>query len=173
MQCQRCHKKKATVFYRENVNGRVKALRLCGDCTEVLEQAGELEDMGTVLSGAPSPLLTDEEWAGPIPLPLGAENAPDLTCPACGESFSRGAERGRLGCPACYVAFESRLEHPLRALHGRAVHVGQVSAGDRARKETERRLAELRGQLRGVIAAEEYERAATLRDEIRRLAATL
>ena len=61
MQCQRCNKKKATVFYRENVSGRVKAMRLCGDCAEVLEQAGELEDMGTVLSGTPSPLLEPGE----------------------------------------------------------------------------------------------------------------
>ena len=173
MQCQRCNKKKATVFYRENVNGRVKALRLCGDCAEVLEQAGELEDMGTVLSGIPSPLLAAEECWGPLPLPSGVESAPDLTCPVCGESFARGVERGRLGCPACYVTFEACLEQPLRALHGRAVHVGRVSAGYRARRETERRLAELRGQLQAVVAAEEYERAAALRDEIRRLAATL
>ena len=42
MQCQRCSKKKATVFYRESVNGRVKTLRLCGECAEVLEQAGDI-----------------------------------------------------------------------------------------------------------------------------------
>jgi protein-arginine kinase activator protein McsA len=51
--------------------------------------------------------------------------------------------------------------------------VGRVSAGYRARKETERRLAALREQLRAVVAAEEYERAAALRDEIRGLEATL
>ena len=170
MQCQRCHKKKAAVIYRENVNGRVKVLRLCGDCAEVLEQAGELEDMGTVLSCRPSPLLPDEECAAPLPLsPEGVDKA----CPRCGGVFSEMAERGRLGCPACYQTFAAELALPLRTLHGRALHVGRVSAGYRARKETERRLAALREQLRAVVAAEEYERAAALRDEIRGLEATL
>ena len=171
MQCQRCNKKKATVFYRENVNGRVKAMRLCGDCADVLEQAGELEDMGTVLSVSPSPLLTTEEVAYPLPIPVGAGSAP--SCPVCAGVLPQLAERGRLGCPACYTAFSEELALPLRTLHGRAVHIGRVSAGYRARKETERRLTDLRGQLRAVVTAEEYERAAALRDEIRRLEATL
>lgn len=173
MQCQRCNKKKATVFYRENVSGRIKAMRLCGDCAEVLEQAGELEDMGTVLSGTPSPLLVPEEGVWPLPLPAGAGGAVTAACPACGGVFSRLAERGRLGCPACYQTFAAELALPLRTLHGRALHVGRVSAGYRARKETEGRLAALREQLRAVVAAEEYERAAALRDEIRGLEATL
>ena len=81
MQCQRCNKKKATVFYRENIGGRVKALRLCGDCAEVLEQAGELEDMGTVLSVSPSPLLPAEEGASPLPLVPGTTDKSSAVCP--------------------------------------------------------------------------------------------
>ena len=170
MQCQRCNKKKATVFYRESVNGRVKAMRLCGDCAEVLEQAGELEDMGTILSGASSPLLTDGEAVGPLPL---TNRGITKKCPHCGGVFSEMAELGRLGCPACYGVFAAELEKPLRVMHGRVSHVGRVSAGYKARRETERRLRELRDQLRAVVAAEEYERAAALRDEIRGLEATL
>lgn len=170
MQCQRCHKKKAAVIYRESVNGRVKALQLCGDCAEALEQAGELEEMGTVLSRRPSPLLSDEECAAPLPLsPEGVDKA----CPRCGGVFSEMAERGRLGCPACYAAFCAELTLPLRALHGRVSHEGRVSAGYRARKETERRVSLLREQLTAAVGAEEYERAAALRDEIRRLEATV
>ena len=173
MQCERCNKKKATVFYRENINGRVKALRLCGDCTEVLEQAGELEDMGTVLSGGSSPLLGMEDSGWSPPLFVGAISTSKKTCPTCGEGFSKAVERGRLGCPACYAAFSVELAEPLRALHGRACHTGRVSAGYRTRKETERRLTDLRGQLKAAVTAEEFERAAALRDEIRRLEATL
>lgn len=173
MQCERCNKKKATVFYRENINGRIKALRLCGDCVEVLEQAGELEDMGTVLSGVPSPLLVSEDGGWPLPLFVGVGASPKKSCPTCGEGFGKAAERGRLGCPACYTAFAAELAEPLRALHGRALHTGRVSAGYKSRKETERRLAELRGQLKAAVSAEEFERAAALRDEIRRLEATL
>ncbi|MBR6782166.1 MAG: UvrB/UvrC motif-containing protein [Clostridia bacterium] len=173
MQCERCNKKKATVFYRENINGRVKALRLCGDCAEVMEEAGELEDMSTVLSGAHSPLFAFTGTGCPIPLWGDAADSSKKTCPTCGESLARAAERGRLGCPACYTAFSSELAAPLRVFHGRATHTGRVSAGFRARKEAERRLSELRERLRAAVAAEEFEQAAAMRDEIRRLEATL
>ena len=52
-------------------------------------------------------------------------------------------------------------------------HAGRVSAGYKARKETERRLLDLRERLRLAVSAEEYERAAALRDEIRGLEASL
>jgi protein-arginine kinase activator protein McsA len=51
--------------------------------------------------------------------------------------------------------------------------VGRVSAGYKARKETERRLLELRERLKAAVSAEEYEQAAALRDEIRGLEASL
>ena len=173
MQCERCNKKKATVFYRENINGRVKALRLCGDCAEVMEEAGELEDMSTVLSGGHSPLLAFTGTGCPIPLWGEPSDLSKRVCPSCGESLARAAERGRLGCPACYTAFSSELTPSLRAFHGRATHTGRVSAGHRARKETERQLSDLREKLRAAIAAEEFERAAAMRDEIRRLESSL
>ena len=172
MQCQRCSKKKATVFYRESVNGRVKALRLCGECAEVLEQAGELEDMGTVLSVSPSPLLVCDEGGWPLPLSADEADKPAV-CPHCGGDFTEMAEQGRLGCSACYTVFGDRLAAPLQILHGRVTHAGRVSAGYKARKETERRLLDLRERLRLAVSAEEYERAAALRDEIRGLEASL
>ena len=173
MQCERCNKKKATVFYRENINGRIKALRLCGDCAEVMEEAGELEDMSTVLSGTHSPLLAFTGTGCPIPLWGDAAEPSKKTCPTCGESLAHAAERGRLGCPSCYIAFSPELATSLRVLHGRATHVGRVSAGYRARKEALRRLSELREQLQAAVATEEFERAAAMRDEIRRLESSL
>ena len=173
MQCQRCNKKKATVFYRENIGGRVKALRLCGDCAQVLEQAGELEDMGTVLSVSPSPLLPAEEGSSPLPPSPIATDKSSASCPHCGGDFTAMAASGQLGCPACYTVFAAELAAPLRILHGRVSHVGRVSAGYKARKETERRLLGLRERLKAAVSAEEYEQAAALRDEIRGLEASL
>ena len=42
MLCEKCGKNEATYYYHENVNGRTKTLRLCGDCAEKMEQADEL-----------------------------------------------------------------------------------------------------------------------------------
>jgi protein arginine kinase activator len=174
MQCERCNKKKATVFYRENIGGRVRALRLCGDCADVLEQAGELEDMSTSLTGVLSPLFFADE--GGLFLPLHSvtpTRGAARKCPACGATFSELAGSGRMGCETCYTVFSEELAETLRSLHGRAEHRGRVTAGYRARQELSKRLGELREQLKEAVAAEEFERAAGLRDEIRSLEAAL
>lgn len=176
MQCQRCNKKKATVFYRENVGGRVRALRLCEDCTGILEEAGELEDMSTALSVFRSPLFGVEE--GFLTLPFLGDTHRKTTgterkCPACGAVFSELAAEGRVGCAVCYGVFSAELTEVIRAAHGRAEHRGRVSAGSRARRNKLARLEALRSQLKQAVEAEEYERAAGLRDEIRGLEAAL
>ena len=176
MQCERCNKKRATVFYRENIGGRVKALRLCGECADILEQAGELEDMSTALSGVLSPFFQSDE--GLFLLPFhdtvpGSSRGSVRKCPSCEATFSELAATGKVGCSVCYTTFADELSEAIRATHGRAEHRGRVSAGFRAHKEKMERLEDLRRQLKEAVATEEFERAAGLRDEIRSLEAAL
>ena len=175
MQCERCHKKKVAVYYRENRNGRIRALRLCPECAERLEQAGELEDMSTPLSASLSPLLTYEVGTSRHPLPMAKEgSAYGITvCPCCGGSFPDMASEGRMGCPDCYRVFSESLQAPLRILHGGAEHKGRISAGHRAKLDRVKRLAELKEALQAAVAEEAFESAAALRDEIRGLEALL
>jgi protein arginine kinase activator len=116
-------------------------------------------------------------------------------CPHCRTTFNQFKHDGVLGCPMCYEAFEPALG-PLieRAHEGGTHHVGKVprrsaalraaaAAGELGRVEAapargasilspqerlQRSLA-LNKQLQEAVAAEQYERAAKLRDEIRRL----
>jgi protein arginine kinase activator len=174
MQCERCNKKKATVFYRESLNGRVKSLRLCGDCADYLERAGELEDMSIPLLGFRCAPWGTEEGIGNLPFRRICAQPTHGTvkkCPLCGALFGEIAEAGLLGCPNCYTAFSEELNHVIRSTHGPLAHRGRISAGQRARMERTARLESLRRKLADAVAAEEYEAAATLRDEIRRLEA--
>lgn len=176
MQCERCNKKKATVFYRESIGGRVRALRLCEECAEALEQAGELEDMSIPLSGSLSPFLRGEE--GFLSLPFHKVSPSDARgtakkCALCGAGYAELAAGGKVGCPACYTVFSEELSKVILAAHGRVEHRGRLSAGFRAWRERLSRLEELRELLKQAVEAEEYERAAGLRDEIRGLEAAL
>ncbi|MDX2131210.1 MAG: UvrB/UvrC motif-containing protein [Planctomycetota bacterium] len=102
-------------------------------------------------------------------------------CPSCRTTFGEFKQHGMLGCAACYAAFEAQLG-PLieRAHEGAARHVGKkprrASDGsedaDRAQAELAeraRRLARIRAELEDAVKEEQYERAARLRDELRRL----
>lgn len=99
-------------------------------------------------------------------------------CPTCGTSFAEFKQTGRLGCPGCYAAFEAQLEPILDQAHeGGTEHVGKQTpvrgtpgaeeSRERAQART-RRLEHIRTTLREAIESEQYERAAALRDELRR-----
>ena len=45
MLCETCKKRTATVFYNENMNGKVRSYSLCGECAAKLREKGELQDI--------------------------------------------------------------------------------------------------------------------------------
>ena len=175
MICERCNKKNATLFYRESIGGRVRALRLCGECTEALEQAGELEDVSAAVAGFISPhfLLDESSFFLPFHSLRGADGKGSCKCPICGATIGDIAAAGKVGCSACYTVFAEELQGAIRSAHGRAEHTGRVSAGYRARLERTERLSALKKQLKEAVLQEDYESAAGLRDSIRALEADL
>jgi protein arginine kinase activator len=92
------------------------------------------------------------------------------TCPNCGMTFSRFRQSGTLGCPDCYEAFDELLT-PLieRAQNGATHHRGKTPR--RAGGSVDRQLLvqQLVKELDQAVAAEQYERAAQLRDRLRNL----
>ena len=176
MICERCNKKKVAVLYRESAGGRVRAMRLCNECAESLEQAGELEEVSAAVAGFISPqFLSDESNVLPPFYGLGrAEGNPSPhACAVCGATMEDIAAVGRVGCAACYTLFSGELAGAIRSAHGRAEHAGRVSAGFRARLEKAERLTGLKKQLKDAVSLENYETAAGLRDTIRSLEAEL
>ena len=96
-------------------------------------------------------------------------------CPACKMTFAEFKQTERVGCPECYKAFESQLAPLLERAHeGGTHHCGKLPASMRSEgmpaSDRAERLGELRRQLEDAVAAEQYERAASIRDEIRRVA---
>jgi protein arginine kinase activator len=138
-----------------------------------------------LVAGAPTPvaeLLQKIATAG-VAAPVARPSA----CPECGTTFAEFKQSGRLGCPACYGAFEQQLAPILNRAHqGATHHVGKVPArllrhaGDssdvraaavamaaaEARAEEIRRV---RGELERAVKSEAYEKAAQLRDRLRKL----
>ena len=173
MLCEKCNQKKATVLYRESINGRARALRLCGECTEAMEQAGELEDISAAVAGIASPCFLADVSGFPVPLRLSGDGTGTCRCPLCGATAGEISATGRVGCASCYTFFSAELADVIRTAHGGNVHTGRVSAGYRARRERVERLAERKRQLREAVDCEDFEKAAGLRDEIHALEAEL
>lgn len=111
-----------------------------------------------------------------------AAQARGTVCPTCRLTFAEFKQHGLLGCADCYRIFEAQLS-PLieRAHEGGVKHVGKTprrvrcEIDEHARVRAElaaraERLNRIRVELDSAVKAEQYEKAAKLRDELRRLA---
>ncbi|MFH2053630.1 MAG: UvrB/UvrC motif-containing protein [bacterium] len=185
MKCQHCGKKEATVHLLEMIEGRRRALWLCADCAEV-EQWRRIGNVGRKGPGG------DDDDPGERGLFRGPEDlgheSDSLTgflgqdafvgasgevaepaCPQCGYVWADFQNTHRLGCAACYVAFRPRLLPMLAGFHRHASHLGKVPPSRDGRGSVLVELTKLRVALEKAIAAEEFEKAAALRDRMRQL----
>jgi protein arginine kinase activator len=97
------------------------------------------------------------------------KGSPTQKCSVCGFTQVDFKKTGRLGCSVCYVTFAEGLNTLLKAMHKGTEHVGKlphrahrvVALGDRMRSLTE--------NLQKAVAEENYESAASLRDQIKQL----
>ncbi|MFC1544014.1 UvrB/UvrC motif-containing protein [Gemmatimonadota bacterium] len=164
MLCEDCRQRVATVIYTEVTEGVKEVRHLCRQCVE--ERGIHAPDLKNPLDnelpmegvgGVPD---TDNGVAG------GDEDDGPL-CEHCGWSWGRFQKTGRLGCPACYDTFQEELKGLLRQVHGSNEHLGKSYEG--ADYEETEDIAALQQALDGAVKEEEFERAAGLRDRIRRL----
>ena len=161
MQCDFCENK-ATVFLTQLVEGEMKKMCLCEDCAR---EKGVTDPTGFSLADS---LLGEgqvEEAGAIVNLPEESGRA----CPVCGFTFNKFQQVGRLGCSQCYETFSEEVRSRLRGMHKGAVHVGRVPEGLLEAHERQQRLDQLRDRLEQAIAAENYEEAAGLRDEIQEI----
>ena len=159
MNCDVCQAKEATVFFSQLIEGKLKKVNLCKGCAEdkgVTDPTGfALADM---LQGLGQESVAEKRVA-----------PGERVCDACGFTQADFKKTGRFGCAHCYEVFNEGLENLLEAMHKRTQHRGKVPSRYHIHRDAGEQLADLRGLLEAAVAAEDYERAAQLRDDISRL----
>ena len=171
MLCEKCKKRTATVFYNENFNGKQRSYSLCGECAAKLREKGDLQDVTSMLGSFADPFcdLRDDFFGGFFGMPIQKVSASANKCPVCGYTYADVLKDGRVGCAECYHAFGGELSLTIRAIQGAGEHNGMVPSRYRARKEREEQLKKLRRSMQEAIQAEDFERAAEIRDDIRKM----
>ena len=97
------------------------------------------------------------------------KGAPAKKCSVCGFSQADFKKTGRLGCSECYGTFAEGLGSLLKAMHKGTEHVGKLP--DRAQRTMalNQQMRALNENLQKAVADENYESAASLRDQIKQL----
>lgn len=164
MLCQKCHRNPATVKYAEVVDGTVVHQSLCPECLEKYQR-----DASSAFSLGPSrPTLHP-----PAPTPPPRGGGAGRACPSCGDTLARVLDSAVVGCPACYRHFGAEVESVLEGLHRGMRHQGKTPRVDDGRARLHAQLQHKRTLLRSVLGLEDYEQAALIRDEIKRLETAL
>ena len=173
MLCEKCKKRTATVFYNENINGKSRSFSLCGECAAKMREKGDLQDITSMIGSFADPFsdLHDKLFGGFFGIPALCSDSDEKKCPTCGCSYAEIVKNGKVGCPDCYETFSDELKRMIQSVHGTTSHTGNVPSRHRARQERNARLKELKKQLQDAVKDENYESAAQLRDEIRKLEA--
>jgi protein arginine kinase activator len=163
MKCDKCNKP-ATVHLTEIQGGKQISKHLCEQCAA---QGGE--NLITKAHAPINELLTNFVLAHSS---LPKEGA--AVCEHCGITWAEFRQGGLLGCEHDYVLFDKDLTPLLQRAHENATHhlgkaparAGQKQEGGVAVKPVID-VAKLRKDLAKAVAAEDYERAAKLRDQIK------
>ena len=155
MFCENCKNKAATFHVTEIVGSEKKQIHLCEDCAREKNIALPTGSLNDFLTG-----LFEAHAEKEIPELSG------VRCPVCGIDYSEVRTGGGLGCSRDYSVFRKGLLPFLERIHGSTRHKGKVPMNAGKHLVNSRKLIQLRRELNKAVDAEEYEKAAGLRDQI-------
>lgn len=154
MLCDICHENVATVHLTEIVGEKIIETHICENCSD-LKTKGVKEHLSLFefLDG----LLPEE-----------SEKDGAVKCPGCSLSYEDFKKTNRVGCADCYKTFKRKLSPLIKKVHGLVFHKGKVPLYGKKHPHGAL-LKELEGKLIAAVKSEEYEEAARLRDEIKKI----
>lgn len=162
MMCEDCGKKPSTFHMTEIINGTSKETNLCEDC------ASKSEEFAFNPSFSIQNLL-----AGLLDIPgekeIKTDKIDDICCKNCGTSYEEFKRKGKFGCSKCYESFRVQLEPLLKKIHGHDTHIGKIPKRTGGKIKIKKDISSLKSNLQVAIQNEEFEEAAVLRDEIKKL----
>ena len=162
MLCDVCKKNPATVHLTEIIDEQMNELHLCEDCARhksaAMEQQFGLSELLAGMADFEKPDKDEENVA--------------IKCPNCNLTYADFKKVGRLGCGECYNAFRKYLAPLLKRIHGSNQHVGKSPLKDKAIPKTGKKkvdAGDLKVELQKAIQREDFEEAARLRDQIKKI----
>jgi protein arginine kinase activator len=157
MLCDVCKCNDATVFLTQILEGKMQKVNLCDACSK---EKGVQDPTGFALADLLLGIGAAEEIE---------KGASSQKCPVCGYTHGDFKKTGRLGCSSCYETFADGLSALLKAMHKGTEHVGKVPERAQRAVKLTHRMRTLNEDLQKAVAEENYETAASLRDQLKQL----
>lgn len=172
--------REANVQIVEIVNGQKNEHFICAQCAaemnlSVHSPQGDMP-LAKLLSNLLSQTVKSQQKEKPA----------NVVCPTCGTTYEQFINESKLGCADCYKVFDLLIGENIKQLQGSDVHHGKKpkyisgEIPESVKEDIEEsitaqapegelldKMLGLRKKLREAVAAEEFEAAAKLRDELK------
>jgi protein arginine kinase activator len=159
MRCDNCGLNESVVQLTQVENNEMRVLQLCEKCAAERGVDVETQKVNAPLADFLAQIgkgMTEGQNVG--------------RCPSCGMTAAQLRQTGRLGCGVCYTHYDEHLRSLLRRLHGGTRHVGKIVLPiNPDENDRTARIISLRRSLQRAVEAEDFEFAASLRDQLRQL----
>ena len=172
MICEKCNKNPATLHMQQFINGTKTEIHLCQECSFKIDTNFSYEHLFQgILDAIQSKYLNQgKDSAGNGIGGAGLQNmAAAPSCAKCGMSYDEFKNVGKLGCEACYQAFDKEINALFKNVQGSTRHEGKYPQRTGVLLRQKRRADELRADLKKAVEEENFEEAARLRDIIKSL----
>ena len=176
MKCENCGENEANIHYTQMINGVKEEWNLCSECAEELN-------------------FYDIDYSLPIDFSsffgeFVEQNHSDLLkdyvqkqthCNKCGMTLEEFSEIGKFGCDNCYEVFHNQINQLLKNIYGTDNHIGRKTISNYKQEKVENeetkikleeninKIEKLKRELKQAIKIEDYEKAAVIRDEIKKI----
>lgn len=170
MLCEKCKKNEAKINLVTVMNGQKHEIWLCENCAKDIASipffSPIVENMNFPFQGVLSEMLSNADNSKNN---IDDKKIKKIVCSSCGLTYDEFKKSGRLGCSDCYKEFKLVLEPRIKSLQAGMKHVGKVPKAKGKELMQKRKLKGLKEEMQKLIIDEEYERAAVVRDEIKKL----
>ena len=165
MLCEKCNIKEATIHLIKLINGEKNEVWLCEDCAR---EVAEIPLMTTNIQV--NEVSLQKILGGFFEAVSNNKNSKaqkiQVVCKRCGLTYSQFKKSGQLGCSECYDSFADSLDIFIKRMQGNNEHIGKIPKITKSLYIEKKRINQLKREIQKCIDAEEYEKAAVLRDEI-------
>ncbi|MFC4559698.1 UvrB/UvrC motif-containing protein [Virgibacillus kekensis] len=170
MECQECHKRPATVHFTQVINGNKREVHVCEVCSKEKgymsypEEGFAFHNLLSGLFNFDASSVEGKQASGSY------QQTQELQCSHCGMTYSAFKRAGKFGCAECYRTFSNRLDPIFRRVHsGNTKHQGRIPARKGGDLHLKKQVETYKSKLQRLIENEEFEEAAKVRDEIKKL----
>lgn len=162
MLCNECGKNEATVHVTHIINGKKTESHLCEECAKKNQS---IFNTGFSMENMFSAMLNNAFST--------TSYLPNKGCSTCGMTFEQFKKDGKFGCSDCIDTFKTKLMPVVKNIQGYDTHKGKIPRRAGGTYRIQKDIEKLKIELKKAIEAEEYEKAAELRDRIRNMENTL